>query len=49
MENLGDIGRSLNGSLGALFCPRCVGTFNSGDLGGGRWILGSNFHFLSFL
>ena len=47
--NLGDSGRSLNGSLGVLFCPRCVGTWNLGNLGGGRWFLGSNFHFVSVL
>ena len=43
--NPGDSGRSLNGSLGFLFCPRCVGIWNLGNWGGGRWFLGSNFHF----
>ena len=38
--NLGDSGRSLNGSLGVLFCSRCVGTWNLGNLGIGRWFLG---------
>ena len=43
--NLGDSGRSLNGSLGVLFCPRCVGTWKLGNLGIGRWFLGSNLLF----
>ncbi len=38
--------RSLSDCFGSLFGLRCVGTWNLGDLGVGRWFLGSNFHFL---